>query len=521
MLHIEVEISYYRKAYTTKNITKIFNKKQYYGDTMKRKNQKKSLVLVVDDDINMRKLACRTLKEASFEVEVAVNGEEALSLFKFSQPDIVLVDVMMPGMDGFSLCAALRSMHRGKHIPILMITGAGDIQSIKRAYEVGATDFVSKPFNWLILIQRLQYMLRASNAFKKLRKSESCLAKSQRIAHLGSWEFDVDNNILTCSEETYRIYNVEHQKFNKSYEEFLRFVYPSDQKKILKYINEAIFDAQPFQIDHRIVLSDGQVRVVSQQVEVTCDDTGRTVNLIGTVQDITQRNLSEKKLRAALKEKDALLREIHHRVKNNMQVISSLLKLQSRYIKDKDAQEMYTESQNRIQSMALIHEKLYQSENLSRINFSDYISNLSQRLFSFYGISSYRINFSINAHEVWLSIHDAIPCGLIINELLSNSLKHAFPEGREGEIKIVLRVINDSHVEFIFSDNGIGLPEDINIEETDTLGLQLVSILTQQLDGTITIDRKFGTTFTITFKKKNVNICSQNNKDEKVTLRGN
>ena len=198
-----------------------------------------------------------------------------------------------------------------------------------------------------------------------------------------------------------------------------------------------------------------------------------------------------------------LLREIHHRVKNNMQVISSLLRLQSDKVKDQQYAEMLKESQERIKSMALIHEKLYQSKDLAKIDFSGYITSLINSLFRSYGIDTGRIETKLNVEDVSLGLDHAIPCGLIINELVSNSLKYAFPEDRKGEISVTLRSVTENEIELIVSDDGIGIPEDLDIRNTDSLGLELVAILAEdQLKGKIDLDRTGGTTFRILFKEQ-------------------
>lgn len=215
---------------------------------------------------------------------------------------------------------------------------------------------------------------------------------------------------------------------------------------------------------------------------------------------LDERKRAEKKIAQSLKEKEILLREIHHRVKNNMQVISSLLKLQSYRIKDKEVLEIFRGSQTRIRAMALIHEKLYQSQDFTRINFREYLTSITRYLYQSYGTQPGAIQLTINIEDLTLDITTAIPCGLIINELLSNSLKHAFPEGREGEITISLHSPEKDTFELIVSDNGIGIPEEIDIKITDSLGLYLVKILAEdQLKGEITLDRSKGTTLTITF----------------------
>jgi PAS domain S-box-containing protein len=217
------------------------------------------------------------------------------------------------------------------------------------------------------------------------------------------------------------------------------------------------------------------------------------------LRDITQRKQAEEKIKASLKEKEVLLKEIHHRVKNNLQIVSSLLKLQSSYSKDPQALEMFKESQSRIRSMALIHEKLYQSQDLSKVSFAEYIGNLAANLFRSYEINSTAINLKINVENIFLEIDVAVPCGLIINELISNSLKYAFPDESKGKIQIDLYCDNEREITLIISDNGIGLPKDFDFQNPETLGLQLVNNLVEQLEGTIEINGNNGTEFKITF----------------------
>ncbi|MBA3018841.1 MAG: PAS domain S-box protein [Proteobacteria bacterium] len=202
----------------------------------------------------------------------------------------------------------------------------------------------------------------------------------------------------------------------------------------------------------------------------------------------------------AEKEKEVLLREIHHRVKNNMQVISSLLKLQSRSIKDKRSVEMLKESQDRIRSMALVHEKLYKSKNLTNIDFNEYIEHLVQTLFRSYAVNREKIRLKLNIERVMLKIDKAIPCGLIVNELVLNSLKHAFADGDKGEIEVSLVFINENEVELFVSDNGIGVPEGMDFKNSESLGLKLVNILTDQINGKLYLDQSKGTKFQIRFK---------------------
>jgi PAS domain S-box-containing protein len=231
------------------------------------------------------------------------------------------------------------------------------------------------------------------------------------------------------------------------------------------------------------------------------DAGGMPVGGIAAVIDITERKQMEKMVLASLKEKEILLKEIHHRVKNNLQIIASLLSLQSRYITDENVLSALRESQNRVKAMALVHERLYRSENLSEVALSDYLKFLIDNLFRFYGANPRLVRMSFDAGDVKVDINNAIPIGLIINELVSNSLKHAFPEGKTGDLTITT-MQDESAIVMTVHDTGPGIPADFDWRNAQSLGLRLVISLVDQLNGTIELDRSDGTTFKIIIPKK-------------------
>lgn len=227
---------------------------------------------------------------------------------------------------------------------------------------------------------------------------------------------------------------------------------------------------------------------------------GRVRQIIGTAQDITELKRTQQQMLNALKEKEALLKEVHHRVKNNLQIISSLLNLQAAQIKDAAILNIFTETKNRVRSMALLHETLYRTENLARIDFPRYVDNLCAYLFRSYGVDTQRISLQTAIAAVTLDLDRAIPCGLIINELISNAVKYAFPEQRCGHVRVELQQLANQSYQLQVCDNGIGLPPDLNLAQTESLGLSLVSDLTRQLNGEIQVDCTAGTAFTIRFE---------------------
>jgi PAS domain S-box-containing protein len=215
--------------------------------------------------------------------------------------------------------------------------------------------------------------------------------------------------------------------------------------------------------------------------------------------DITERKRAEERLRASLLEKEALLKEVHHRVKNNLQIISSLLNLQSAQLNDPAALAVFTESQNRVRAMALVHEALYHAENLAHIDLARYLEGLCAQLFRAYGPDPARVRLDVCVADSTLDLDRAVPCGLVVNELVSNSLKYAFPGGRRGRVAVELAAPPGGAYALSVSDDGVGLPDGLDFRHTRTLGLELVCGLTRQLGGTIELDQTGGTRFTITF----------------------
>ncbi|MEO5356867.1 MAG: response regulator [Nitrospirae bacterium YQR-1] len=218
--------------------------------------------------------------------------------------------------------------------------------------------------------------------------------------------------------------------------------------------------------------------------------------------EIDERTKAEEKISHSLREKEVLLKEVHHRVKNNLQIVSSLLDLQSKYIESRELLEMFKDSQNRLKTMALIHEKLYQSEDLSIINFSRYVPSLLNHLYQSYNLSASVISLDTDIDDISIGVDTAVPCGLIINELVSNSLKYAFSDGREGLLSVYLKRSPDDYYSLTIADNGVGLPQGYDFKSVKSLGLRLVyALVVDQLEGFIDYDGCAGAKYLIKFKE--------------------
>jgi PAS domain S-box-containing protein len=228
-------------------------------------------------------------------------------------------------------------------------------------------------------------------------------------------------------------------------------------------------------------------------------ETDEGLMVLAAIMDVSDRKQTEASLQAALAEKDVLLGEIHHRVKNNLQIVCSLLDLQSGRIGDARVAEMLRDSQNRVKSMALIHQTLYQSNDFAQIDFASFLHMLCTSLMSSYGLEPDRIDLRIEANGPSLPLNAAIPCGLVVNELITNALKHGFPDGRRGTIGIGFEGAGEGRARLTVSDDGVGISEGVDFKTAGTLGLQLVHILSEQIRGELDIRRAAPTRFSLTF----------------------
>ena len=254
------------------------------------------LALIVDDDVIVRVFVREVLEQSGHEVCEAENGPQALERFIEHRPDIVLLDIMMPGMDGFTACAKFRELVGGSRVPILIMTALDDTESIAKAYERGATDFITKPLNPTILSHRVKYMFRSSQTLEALRRSESRLGLAQRIAKIGNWEWRPDTNRFTASSELCRLIGVRLQDFGGTLDSFLHVVHAEDRERVDVALRQILTERKPCDIDHRIVLPHGADFAVHLQAEALFDEQSQALTIIGTAQDITDRKQSEREI---------------------------------------------------------------------------------------------------------------------------------------------------------------------------------------------------------------------------------
>jgi len=276
-------------------------------------------------------------------------------------------------------------------------------------------------------------------------------------------------------------------------------VFPTENAEMQIQIIVGVFQhGHDIRRDDHVIAVDGTDKWLSSIYTPLKDDAGHVTSVLCASYDITERKQMETQIATSLREKEYLLKEIHHRVKNNLQVISSLLSMQADKATDRNVIESLTDSQNRVKSIALVHEKLYQSKSLDQIEYGDYLNKFAMHLFDTYNVTQSRISCTIHAENIFVDINQAVPCSLIINELLTNSLKYAFPDGRAGAITIDF-VTEAKNYMLTYHDTGVGIPESVTFERSESLGMKLIYGLTQQLNGTVTLKREGGTTFIVTF----------------------
>ncbi|PKL66675.1 MAG: hypothetical protein CVV28_09765 [Methanobacteriales archaeon HGW-Methanobacteriales-1] len=369
------------------------------------------------------------------------------------------------------------------------------------------------PFFAEVTLNRLkiedEYLIQAMVRDVTLRKeTEDLLKKSEhRYKMVGQLISDFAYSCVHNSDGIYVIDWITDSFYHitgftedeiKSKKCWLFTVHPEDDKIAHDQLKELKVGSTNVRI-FRVKNINGEVRWIKNHVKCVEDDHSDNLRIYGAAQDITQLKQREETIEKSLREKEVLLQEIHHRVKNNMQIISSLLSLQSDFV-DKDMRGVLEGSQNRVKSMALVHEKLYRSHSLSRIEMADYIQSLVSNLFYSYITKKDQIKLIFEIEDIEFNIETAIPCGLILNELITNSLKYAFPSGRTGEMHISLKLKEDNY-QLIVKDDGVGIPEDLDFKNVDSLGLKLVTSLINQLDGELEVDRSCGTEFKITFRE--------------------
>lgn len=335
---------------------------------------------------------------------------------------------------------------------------------------------------------------------KHLEATVASLRETQSIATLGSWKWNIQTGEVIWSDEQYRIYGYEPGAVARTYQTFRDSIHPDDRDRVMAAVRDALDDKKPYDTEFRILRDNGDIRFLHAQAVVRRNAAGEPEGMVGTILDITESKQAEDTIKASLKEKEVLLQEIHHRVKNNLQVISSLLSLQAKSSQNPDVVDALLNSERRVRVMAQVHKNLYRSDDMARIDTRNYLESIAEdaKQSQMDGVKD--IVFNQDIDQVSLGIDLAIPMGQIVSELLSNSLKHGFPNGNSGTIDLSLKKRDGGAIELFVGDDGVGLPPNFDIAKSESLGLRLVDTLTTMIKGDLTLNSPPGAGFRIVFK---------------------
>jgi len=326
---------------------------------------------------------------------------------------------------------------------------------------------------------------------------KTILNQSERIAKIGTWWVDInDLSDITSgqhhwSDGMYRLFGYLPGSVEISYDLYYNHFVEDDKHDIIPQMEKAFRNNEPFNYEYRIKRIDGEVRIILTQSEVLRDYKGNIYRIVGSSKDVTE-------IRKAELEKETLLKELYHRSKNNMQVISSILSLKAGALNDTETAPVLHDMRNRIQAIALVHQKLYQSKNLSSVDLGDYIKDLIDLIMKSYDITPDKVAVECELKHIDAIIDTAIPCGLMLSELITNSIKHAFPGDRKGKISVKLDQKENEKIELIVADDGVGFNEE-DISEKD-LGLQLFRIIAEQLEAEVEIETANGVKASLSFE---------------------
>jgi PAS domain S-box-containing protein len=343
--------------------------------------------------------------------------------------------------------------------------------------------------------------LKRERTKQQLQESEERYQNLAKIAPVGIFRTDKNGATTYVNPMWCRISGLSEAKAMGS--GWLDAVNPDDREGLSRGWQETINLKKPSFADYRFLHPDGMVAWVMGQASPEMDSKNQIVGYVGTITDITERKLAEDAIRSSLAEKEVLLKEVHHRVKNNLMTIIGLIKMQEAKAKDNKFNSLLLELEGRVRAMALVHESLHKSKDLANVDLRNYIETLSSHIRAQFGAEQ-DISFLMKVVGVEVNLDFAVPCGLILNELITNAYKHAFPGNnpRPGEDKCEINVIVDREggaLTLTVADNGIGLPAEVKWKNPETVGLQLIKMLSKQINGSIDLDRSAGTIFCLKF----------------------
>ena len=454
-------------------------------------------VLIVEDSPDQAQLLIHELRAGGYEptYERVETAEAMVAALERQTWDIVFSDHYLPAFNSMDALSILQG--RELDLPFIIVSGHIREEEAVAAMKAGAHDYIMKG-KLARLVPAVERELKEAQERRKRKQSE--VLYHSLVENLPQYVLckDTEGRFLFANQLFCRTLGKPLSKIiGKTDADFfppeLARKYQQDDARVLE-TGKMLQTVEEYQ-------APGQGKIVVEVVKTPLRNArGKVIGLQAIFSDITERRRTEETVRASLEEKVVLLKEVHHRVKNNLQIVISLLRLQAVRTHNPEALDTLQDTGNRIRSMALLHDTLYRSENLARVNFTRYIESLCSHLFRSYGSKASRIKLEPRLAEVSVDLDQAVSCGLIINELVSNALKHAFPDGRAGRITIELQTTPQKQIVLRVADDGVGLSPQLDIRQTGTLGHQLVFMLAEKLRGVVEVTRDHGTAFRIAFQ---------------------
>jgi len=459
-------------------------------------------VLILEDRPEDAELMVHELKRAQFDATWQRVDTESDYLHQLAAdlPDVILADYRMPQMDANRALQLLRELD--SNIPFIVVSGAIGEDVAVAMMRQGATDYLLKD-----RLARLGPAVRRALQEKKLREQTRQAEEALRASEIRFYSFmnnnpalafikDEDGRMLYMNNTCQEVWGMRLAESEGKTDQEL---WPPDVAAKLRAHDLAVLkDGEGLRRVEEITLRSGRTLQMLSFRFPFVDAAGRRL-LGGVAVDISEQLRTQQALSAALEVKEVLLREMHHRVKNNLQVVSSLLTMQAELLKDEAGRRALQDSQERVQCMALIHERLNRDDGVDHLDFRDYVEELAHDLLRGHAVNPDLISLRLELKSVALGLNQAIPCGLILNELLTNALKYAFPAGRTGEIRIALTCDEKNRVTLAVADDGIGLPMEADWKHSASLGLRIVDVLRRQLDAILDREPGPGTAFRLSF----------------------
>ena len=461
-------------------------------------------VLIADDDLTSNEILAALLEKNGYEVLTVQSGSEALRVMEQANPPrMVILDWLMPGLDGLDVCRRIRLLETDIPPYIIMLTVKDRKEDVVAGLDIGADDYLSKPYDPGELrarvdvgrrIVELQQNLavRMNDLFESHERFRSFVENANDIIYTlaidGVFCYVSPNWPLLLGHDTDEVVG----------QHFERFIHPDDLPTCFSFIEKILATGEKESgIEYRVRHKNGSWQWHVTNASIIHNSRGEFSSFLGVARNITDRKLADDKIKNLLQEKELLLKEVHHRIKNNMNSIMGLLTLQAGHIKDSSAIAALEEAKNRIYSMMLLYDKLYLSDSYTELSLKTYLSVLVDEIIGNFP-NSRMVKVEKQIDEFILKGNILFPLGIIINELLTNIMKYAFTVRETGLITITAS-INKQHVIITIGDNGIGLPESVSFKDSEGFGLQLVWMLSKQIGCSVRIERGNGTRFVLEF----------------------